>query len=79
MTTEGITMEFLEELERDRQQAQQLATDASVRRNDAVLVLLDSGIRPVEVARRLGLTAGRVSQIATAARQAREREQALVA
>lgn len=66
-----ITLEQLEKLEADRANAQSMADDATARRNQAVASLLDDGVRQSEIAMRLGLSAGRVSQIARRGRQMR--------
>lgn len=72
-----MTLERLRQLERERAQADQIARDANARRNEAVLMLLDAGMRQAVIAVALDLSPGRVSQIVAAAK--RQRERALVA
>lgn len=67
-----VTIEFAKQLEREHRQASQLAADATTRRNEAVLQLLEQDVRQAEIARALGITPGRVSQLAERARAARE-------
>jgi DNA-binding NarL/FixJ family response regulator len=67
-----MTIEGAVKLNREYERAQRLAADALERRNEAVLQLLDGGVRQAEIAQRLGLTPGRVSQIAERARRQRE-------
>lgn len=47
------------------EQAQHLAKDASRKRNAAILALLQHGHQPQEIADALGITRGRVAQIAS--------------
>jgi DNA-binding NarL/FixJ family response regulator len=72
-----MTIEGAVKLNREYERAQQLAADALERRNEAVLQLLDGGVRQAEIAQRLGLTPGRVSQIADRARRQREQLEAV--
>jgi DNA-binding NarL/FixJ family response regulator len=67
-----MTIEGAVKLNREYEVRQRLAADALERRNEAVLQLLDGGVRQAEIAQRLGLTPGRVSQIAERARRQRE-------
>lgn len=70
-----ITMEYLEKLDTEAERAQAAAEDANARRNEAVLIMLEAGSRQTDIAVRLNLSPGRVSQIARAARERRTREQ----
>jgi DNA-binding NarL/FixJ family response regulator len=72
-----MTIEGAVKLNREYERAQRLAADALERRNEAVLQLLDGGVRQAEIAQRLGLTPGRVSQIADRARRQREQLEAV--
>lgn len=70
--SEQITLAFAKRMEQEHRQTAQLATDATLRRNEAVLSLLEDGVRQAEIARELGITPGRVSQLAERARAARQ-------
>jgi hypothetical protein len=70
-----ITVDTAVQFDQEYTRAQRLADDALARRNEAVLAVLESGtVRQRELAVRLGVTPGRVSQIAIAARRRREFE-----
>lgn len=74
MTT-MMTLDYAAALEQEHRQAAQLAADATERRNEAVLLLLESGeVRQSEIAAKLGITPSRVSQIADRARAQRTAE-----
>lgn len=64
-----VTLELLAKLEEDRARQQSLADDATERRNTALLRLLERGERQSAIASALGISAGRVSQIAQRARE----------
>lgn len=69
MTTETITLEYAAKLQREQERAAAQLTEATERRDQAVLYLVDrGGVRQNAIARELGLTPGRVSQIAERAR-----------
>lgn len=63
------TLAELVQLEQTRSVAQVAAGEATARRNEAIIALLDSGIRQADIARALGISGGRVSQIVLQARQ----------
>lgn len=70
MTTETITLEDAKKLHLEQLRAQDRLTEATERRNQAVLFLLTrGGLRANAVARELGISPARVSQIAERARQ----------
>lgn len=72
MTT-MMTLDYAAELEGEHRQAANLSADATARRNEAVLLLLESGAaRQNEIAAKLGISRARVSQIADRARQQRD-------
>lgn len=66
-----MTIASLVELESERATADRVARDATARRNEAVLTLLDSGVRQAAIARALDVTPGRVSQIVATAQRHR--------
>jgi len=63
------TVESVVQFDEELRRARQLAAEALERRDTAILELLDGGTRQATLAVRLGVSAGRVSQIASAARR----------
>lgn len=58
-----MTMDELLRREQQRTVAQVAASEATTRRNEAVRALVAQGTRQADIARALGVTRGRVSQI----------------
>lgn len=70
MTKATITIEDAVKLQREQERAADHLREATERRNQAVLYLLENGeVRQNALARELGITPGRLSQIAERARQ----------
>jgi DNA-binding MarR family transcriptional regulator len=70
MTTDTITIQDAVKLQQEQDRAADHLREATERRNQAVLYLLErGGIRQNALARELGITPGRLSQIAERARE----------
>jgi DNA-directed RNA polymerase specialized sigma subunit len=67
-----VTVESVLQFNDENTLAQRAAAEALARRNEAVLAVLESGqVNQSELAERLGISPGRVSQIAATARSRR--------
>jgi DNA-binding CsgD family transcriptional regulator len=74
MTEQQVAaLDELKQLDADRAAAERIAIAATTRRNAAVLELIGSGIRQAQIARTLGVSPGRVSQIVAAAERSARR------
>ena len=71
-TADLMSLDQIAKLDDESVQAAQLSRDADARRNQAILLGVESGIRMSDIAERLGITPGRVSQIVSRARADRE-------